>query len=134
LRRNQGTLNGPLSRVISELGHTDTLVVSDAGLPIPRDVERVDLAVRKNLPRFLDVLDTVLAELQVERVLLAEEIKAHSPAMLKAIEQRFDKIGIPLGFVPHIEFKQATTTAKAAVRTGEFTPYSNVLLTAGVVY
>lgn len=36
MRRNNGTLNGQLSRVISELGHTDRIVVTDAGLPIPR--------------------------------------------------------------------------------------------------
>lgn len=50
MRRNHGTLNGQLARVISELGHTDRLVVTDAGLPVPPGVERVDLAVRENLP------------------------------------------------------------------------------------
>jgi D-ribose pyranase len=134
MRRNQGTLNAQLARVISELGHTDTIVVTDAGLPIPRDVERVDLAVRENLPRFLDLLDAVLDEVAVEGVLLAEEIKQHSPDMLAAIKERFDRLGLPLVFVPHTEFKRATATARAAVRSGEFTPYANVLLTAGVVY
>jgi D-ribose pyranase len=134
MRRNAGTLNGQLSRVISETGHTDRIVVTDAGLPIPDGVERVDLAVRENLPRFLDLLDTVLAEVAVERVLLSEEIKQASPAMLAEIEQRFAGLGVGLDFVPHTEFKRETTAARAAVRSGEFTPYSNVLLTAGVVY
>ncbi|NUW46980.1 D-ribose pyranase [Nonomuraea rhodomycinica] len=134
MRRNQGTLNAQLARVISELGHTDTIVVTDAGLPIPRDVERVDLAVRENLPRFLDLLDAVLDEVAVEGVLLSEEIKQHSPDMLAAIEERFDRLGLALEFVPHTAFKQATAGARAAVRSGEFTPYANVLLTAGVVY
>ncbi|MBN6056899.1 D-ribose pyranase, partial [Nonomuraea sp. RK-328] len=134
MRRNQGTLNAQLARVISELGHTDTIVVTDAGLPIPRDVERVDLAVRENLPRFLDLLDAVLDEVAVEGVLLSEEIKQHSPDMLAAIEERFDRLGLTLEFAPHTAFKQATAGARAAVRSGEFTPYANVLLTAGVVY
>ncbi|MEQ4723900.1 D-ribose pyranase [Nonomuraea sp. B19D2] len=134
MRRNQGTLNAQLARVISELGHTDTIIVTDAGLPIPRDVERVDLAVRENLPRFLDLLDAVLDEVAVEGVLLSEEIKQHSPDMLAAIEERFDRLGLTLEFLPHAEFKQATAGARAAVRSGEFTPYANVLLTAGVVY
>ncbi|MFI7643033.1 D-ribose pyranase [Nonomuraea sp. NPDC049400] len=134
MRRNQGTLNAQLARVISELGHTDAIIVTDAGLPIPRDVERVDLAVRENLPRFLDLLDAVLEEVAVEGVLLSEEIKQHSPDMLAAIEERFDQLGLTLEFLPHTEFKQATTGARAAVRSGEFTPYANVLLTAGVVY
>ncbi|MBB5782780.1 D-ribose pyranase [Nonomuraea jabiensis] len=134
MRRNQGTLNAQLARVISELGHTDTIVVTDAGLPIPREVERVDLAVRENLPRFLDLLDAVLDEVAVEGVLLSEEIKQHSPDMLAAIQERFDRLGLTLEFLPHTEFKRATAGARAAVRSGEFTPYANVLLTAGVVY
>ena len=132
MRRNNGTLNGQLARVISELGHTDLLVVTDAGLPIPPGVERVDLAVRENLPRFLDLLDVVLNEVAVEGVLMSEEIKQHSPQMLAEIEARFPDI--ELRFVPHTEFKRATGEARAAVRSGEFTPYANVLLTAGVVY
>ena len=134
MRRNNGTLNGQLARVISETGHTDRLVVTDAGLPIPSGVERVDLAVRENLPRFLDLLDTVLAEVAVEDVLLSEEIKEASPDMLAEIEKRFAALGVTLRFAPHTAFKQATTAARAAVRSGEFTPYANVLLTAGVVY
>lgn len=134
MRRNRGTLNGQLARVISETGHTDLLVVTDAGLPIPPGVERVDLAIRESLPRFLEVLDTVLEEVAVEGVLLAEEIKEASPEMLEAVRERFARLDVPLRFVPHTEFKQATAGARAAVRSGEFTPYANVLLTAGVVY
>lgn len=134
MRRNNGTLNGQLSRVISELGHTDQLVVTDAGLPIPPQVERVDLAVRENLPRFLDLLDTVLAEVAVEGAVLSAEIREHSPDMLAAIEDRLSRHGVVPTLLPHTDFKAATTGARAAVRSGEFTPYANVLLTAGVVY
>jgi D-ribose pyranase len=134
MRRNQGTLNGQLARVISELGHTDRLVVTDAGLPVPAGVERVDLAVRENLPRFLDLLDVVLAEVAVEGALLSEEIGRVSPEMLGEIERRLAAVGVTPSFVPHTQFKQETAGARAAVRSGEFTPYANVLLTAGVVY
>lgn len=133
MRRN-GTLNGQLARIITEVGHTDRIVVTDAGLPIPREVERVDLAVRENLPRFLDVLDTVLAELAVEGAVLAEEIKQASPEMLEQIQRRLAAHGVTPEFVPHTEFKAATTGARAAVRSGEFTPYANVILVAGVVF
>jgi D-ribose pyranase len=134
MRSNHGTLNGQLARVISEVGHTDRIVVTDAGLPIPREVERVDLAVRENLPRFLDLLDTVLAELAIEGAVLSEEIKQASPEMLEQIQLRLTAHGVTAEFVPHTEFKAATTGARAAVRSGEFTPYANVLLIAGVVY
>lgn len=134
MRRNNGTLNGQLSRVISEVGHTDQLVVTDAGLPIPPGVERVDLAIRENLPRFLDLLDAVLDEVSIEGALLSEEIHQHSPDMAAAVEERLAKLGVTAKFVPHSDFKTATADARAAVRSGEFTPYANVLLTAGVVY
>ncbi len=37
-------LNSEISSVISRLGHTDTLVVCDAGLPVPRSTTRIDMA------------------------------------------------------------------------------------------
>ena len=134
MRRNHGTLNGQLARVISETGHTDQIVVTDAGLPIALTVERVDLAIKADLPAFLDVLDVVLDELQIERAVLSEEIRSASPHMLDQICQRLAARGVTATFVPHTEFKAATANARAAVRSGEFTPYANVLLTAGVVY
>lgn len=134
MRRNNATLNGQLARVISELGHTDQLVVTDAGLPIPTQVERVDLALREGLPAFLDVLDAVLDEVEIEAALMSEEIRTISPGMLAEIETRLSGRGVAPIFAPHVEFKAATANARAAVRSGEFTPYANVLLTAGVVY
>ena len=60
MRSTNTTINPQLSRIISETGHTDLLVVTDAGLPIPAGSERVDLAVPPGRPGFFDVLDTVL--------------------------------------------------------------------------
>lgn len=134
MRSNSGTLNSQLSRVISEVGHTDLIAVTDAGLPIPRGVERVDLAVKEGLPSFLDVLDTVLEELEVEAATAPSEIAERSPDMLRELEARLDAVGVPLTLVPHVEFKARSASARAAVRSGEFTPYANVLLQAGVVY
>ncbi len=134
MRRNNATLNGQLARVISETGHTDQIVVTDAGLPIPSPVERIDLALKAGLPAFLDVLDVVLNELQIEGAALSEEIRSASPQMLAAITKRLTAVGVTATFVPHTEFKAAAAGARAAVRSGEFTPFANVLLTAGVVY
>jgi D-ribose pyranase len=134
MRKNAGTLNAQLSRVFSELGHTDQLVVTDAGLPIPRHVERVDLALVAGIPGFLQVLDQTLAEIVIEGVVAPAEIEQNSPEMLAALRQRFDRLGVELTLVPHVEFKKRSGEARAAVRSGEFTPYANVILTCGVVY
>lgn len=132
--RKHGTLNGQLSRVISETGHTDQLVITDAGLPIAPGVERVDLAVLPGLPGFLEVLDAVLDELSVEGATVSAEIAEHNPAMLAEIESRLTPLGITIEQVPHVDFKVRAGGARAAVRTGECTSYANVILHAGVTY
>jgi D-ribose pyranase len=120
--------------VISECGHTDSIVVADAGLPVSASVERIDLAYRAGSPAFLDVLETVLSEFVVEKALVSLEMIEDSPDMQKAIQQRPNDAGVSVEFVPHTDFKQKTHQARAVVRTGEFTPYSNILLYSGVSF
>lgn len=132
MRKTATTINPALSRVISETGHTDLIVVTDAGLPIPPGSERIDLAYRPGAPAFLDVLDTVLAELVVEGATVSAEVAEVSPHILEALRERLP--GIEIELVPHVEFKQRTHAARAFVRSGEFTPYANVILHAGVAY
>ncbi|MEO6199550.1 MAG: D-ribose pyranase [Cryobacterium sp.] len=134
MRSTHTTINPQLSRVISETGHTDLIVVTDAGLPIPPGSERVDLAYRPGAPEFLDVLDTVLAELVIEGATVSAEIEQRSPHMLAALRDRLDPLGITITLVPHEEFKGITLGARAFVRSGEYTPYANVILHAGVAY
>ncbi|GAB3632921.1 D-ribose pyranase [Microbacterium shaanxiense] len=132
MRKTSTTINPALSRVISETGHTDLLVVTDAGLPIPPGSERIDLAYRPGAPAFFDVLDTVLAEMVVEGATVSAEVADQSPEVLQGLRERLPHIDIEL--VPHIEFKKLTHGARAFVRSGEFTPYANVILHAGVAY
>lgn len=132
MRKTSTTINPALSRVISETGHTDLIVVTDAGLPIPSGSERIDLAYRPGAPAFFDVLDTVLAELVVEGATVSAEVADASPEVLAQLRERLP--GIKIELIPHVEFKQLTHEARAFVRSGEFTPYANVILHAGVAY
>lgn len=125
-------LNQPLSSVIAGLGHLDTLVIADAGLPIPPATRRIDLAVSQGIPPFLDVLRAVLAEMQVQGAVIASEMTSRSPAMRAALLAALD--GVPVTAIPHEELKARTAAARAVVRTGEFTPYANVILIAGVTF
>ena len=127
-----GLLNQPLSGVIAGLGHLDTLVIADAGLPIPAQTQRIDLAVSANVPSFLEVLRATLEEMQVEGAIVAEEMLQHSPATHEAITALLGKV--PIQKISHNTFKMQTHHASAVVRTGEFTPYANVILIAGVVF
>lgn len=126
-------LNSEISSVISRMGHTDMLTVGDCGLPVPDGVQRIDLALKLGVPRFLEVLDTILEELCVERIILAEEIRTVSPEMHAAILARFGE-KVQVDYVPHEEFKRRTASSKAVVRTGECTSYANVILCSGVTF
>lgn len=130
--KKTGLLNQALSTVIAGMGHMDTLCVCDAGLPIPANIERIDLAVTENVPKFLDVLDAVLGEMQIEGAIIAEELEQVSPEMHKSIVERLQNIDIQV--VSHEEFKANSHSTRAIARTGEFTPYANVILIAGVVF
>jgi len=125
-------LQSDLSHVIATLGHLDTLVVADAGLPIPGETRRIDLALTKGVPGAVQTLKVVLDEMQVEKVILAEEVKDRNPRFLAEVRELLRNV--PVEFVPHVEFKTRTASARAVVRTGEFSPYANVILVSGVVF
>ena len=127
-----GTLNQPLSEVIAGLGHMDQLVICDAGLPIPLETQRIDLALTQGVPTFLETLQVILEEVQVESALIAEEMISESPDLYEQVKNLLPDI--PLKSIPHTEFKRQTTRGRAVVRTGEFTPYANIILVSGVVF
>ncbi|MYV17538.1 D-ribose pyranase [Furfurilactobacillus milii] len=125
-------INSDLSRVIAQMGHFDTLAVGDAGMPVPAGTEKIDLAVTKNLPSFIDVLKNILSELQVQRIFLAEEMKTQNPKQLTAVKELLPDVEIQ--FIPHDQMKADLSKAHAFVRTGEMTPYSNIILESGVTF
>lgn len=130
--RKTKLINSEISYVVSKLGHTDSLTIGDCGLPIPDNVQRIDLALKYGVPSFLETLDTVLEELCVEEIIIASEIEDKNAEMYEEIKKRFKNINIIK--VSHEEFKELTKTSKAVVRTGECTPYSNIILKSGVVF
>ncbi|WEF33861.1 D-ribose pyranase [Pseudoduganella chitinolytica] len=124
-------LNIALSQLIASLGHGDMVVIGDAGLPVPPGVPVIDLALTHGVPRFMQTLTTVLAEMQVERHVLADELADKNMAIAAAV----GALDLPgRSSVPHDEFKRLTAKARAVVRTGECTPYANIILVAGVVF
>lgn len=130
--KKTGLLNQPLSSVIAGLGHGDMLVVADAGLPIPREVPRVDLALRCSVPTLVETLEMIQSELQIERVIVAREMDTRSPHVADTLKKLFSNC--PIDQIPHTELKQLTHQAVAVVRTGECTPFTNVILVAGVIF
>jgi D-ribose pyranase len=112
--KKKGVLNKDISMVIAGMGHTDMVVVSDAGLPIPVTVK------------------AIAEELKVEKIIVADEMRSASPQIYAALLDLFD--GVSVECVQHTALKGLCHEATAVVRTGEFTPYANVVLVSGVVF
>ncbi|GAB6168690.1 D-ribose pyranase [Clostridium carnis] len=130
--RKTSLLNSNLSSVISKMGHTDMLAIGDCGLPIPKETERIDLALVNGVPTFIDTLKVTLKELQVEEVLIAKETMDVSPSLFEEIKKEIGDIKVT--FISHEELKKDLKKCMAVVRTGEQTPYANIILKSGVVF
>lgn len=130
--KKHGILNSSISKVLSDLGHTDTIIIADAGLPVPKGVEKIDLALVPGTPSFRETVAAVIDDMVVEKVILAEEIiQANKPAddFLKEL-----LVDVPFEYISHEELKVLSKDTKVIIRTGEITPYANVILQAGVFF
>lgn len=127
-----GILNSQISSVISKMGHTDTLAIGDCGLPIPDEAQRIDIALVRNIPTFYETLKAVLLELKIDEVILARETQDVNPKIYDEIINEVGNVKITL--VSHEELKTMLKECKAVIRTGEQTPYANIILKSGVVF
>lgn len=130
--KKQGILNSHISEVLSRLGHTDTVVIADCGLPIPDETIRIDIALKQGDPSFIETMEAILEDMVVEKVTLAEEIIERNPSIQDKALSLLE--GATIEYVPHEQFKEQSKKAKAVIRTGETTPYANIILHAGVIF
>ncbi|EGJ26688.1 D-ribose pyranase [Streptococcus porcinus] len=126
-----GILNSDLAKLAADLGHTDRVCIGDLGLPVPEGVAKIDLALKPGYPSFQEVLDIYLEHIKVEKIILAEEIKSINPEQLETVLAKLDG-GVEVEYVSHEELKLLNKGVKAIIRTGENTPYSNIILQSGV--
>ncbi|AMN51993.1 MULTISPECIES: D-ribose pyranase [Stappiaceae] len=130
-------LNRHLSKLVASLGHMDEIVLADAGLPVPANVGVIDLAVSPGIPAFFDVLEALADEMIVEQAVFADEA---SEDLVTQIEVRLAHwaadTGKPIEHVrmSHEDFKERCSKARAVIRTGECTPYANLILVSGVPF
>lgn len=128
--KKNGLIHAGLLSRLAQLRHTDLFVVADAGLPVPRGVPVIDLAVVYGLPRFADILVPLLRETVVEAGWVAIEIDERNPDCARLL----DAAVADLTRIPHAALKTMVGQASFVVRTGEDTPYANVILRAGVPF
>ncbi|OTN77722.1 hypothetical protein A5886_002823 [Enterococcus sp. 8G7_MSG3316] len=130
--KKHGILNSDIDKVLADLGHTDQITVGDLGLPIPEGVKKIDVALTIGTPSFKEVLSLINDEMAIESIVLAEEIKEQNATQLQYINEQFPDISVH--YVTHEEFKKMTSKSKAIIRTGEATPYSNIILQSAVIF
>lgn len=132
--------NSEIVQALSKMGHTDQIAIGDAGLPIPNAVQRIDLALTYGIPTFMQVFESLSKEMQIEKVILAQEVIAQNPTIHNKILKQLKKIkqsqesSVEIVYVSHEELKQQTYHCKAVIRTGECTPYANIILQSGVIF
>lgn len=128
-----GILNSEICKVLADLGHTDMVVIADCGLPIPDGVKKIDLALKLGTPGFIEVVELLAQYMQIEKATIASEIHVKNPATYMSLEKILGE-QMSLEELSHEEFKLLTHKARAIIRTGEATPYANVILHAGVIF
>ena len=123
--RRSGLLNPALTSAVARLGHTDTFVIADCGLPIPHEVPVIDLTLIFGIPTFADTLAALLEEVVVEAATIADTTPPEVRSLLPAV---------PLTEVSHDDLKREVARASFVVRTGSTTPFANVILRSGVPF
>lgn len=129
--KKQGILNRELAGIFARIGHTDRIMIADCGLPIPDGVTCIDLSYKIGEPGFMVILETVLEDFKAEKAIVATEINTQNESLYKDVKQLMD---VPFEEVSHEQLKELSKDAKVIIRTGEATPYANILLQSGVIF
>ncbi len=143
IMKKKGILHSGLLELIASAGHGDLIAVTDRGFPLPSNsgIKVIDLGIAEGIPSFIDIVSLVSNELEVEKVIHAEESLKSCPDFVTKVKKLFNS-EMPYDVIPHKRFKALAVSGKdeelgriiGFVRTGEFTAYSNVILKSGVVF
>jgi D-ribose pyranase len=127
--KKRGILHPGLCELLAAAGHTDYITICDRGFPVPDGPRRIDLALVDDIPTVPDVLRAISAEWSIDRVIIAQEMTEVSPQHVEAIRSIIGDV--PLQVMPHLELKHLSRTAKGTIRTGDSTPWGNIIIVSG---
>lgn len=122
-----GILNPHVLHLLARIRHTNTLVISDWAFPFWPQIETVDLALTHGIPTVLDVLDLITPNFQIGRIWQADEFaSSNSPETVARFQKSFGDI--PVTREAHVDFKKRVPHAIGLIRTGDPTPYGNLII------
>lgn len=125
-----GILNPHVLDLVARVRHTNTLVISDWAFPYWPEIETVDISLTQNIPTVLDVLDLLKANFKIGKIWQAEEFLATNSAdSISAFDDSFAEIsGVNVTRLGHNDLKKMVPSAIGLIRTGDATPYGNIIL------
>src|SRR5690348_8520904 len=132
--KKSGILHPGICELLASSGHTDYITICDRGFPVPEGPRRIDLALVDGIPTVLDVLRAIASEWAIDRVIMAREMEEASPQHVSGIRgllAELDLDEVPLQVVPHLELKHLSRGAKGTIRTGDTTPWGNIIIVSG---
>jgi D-ribose pyranase len=125
-----GILNPLILSLLARVRHTNSLVIADRGFPSWPMIETVDISLVDNVPTVLQVLDAVRENFVIGPVFMAEEFLLHNPDPIQAAYSTA-LAGLEVTHEPHeARFKPRVPRAIGLIRTGDTTPYGNLILTS----
>ena len=125
-----GILNPHVLDLIARVRHTNTLVISDWAFPFWPEIETVDISLTHNIPTVLDVLDLLKQNYKIGKIWQAEEfIATNTEDKIKAFDTSFAEIpDVQVTRLGHNDLKKMVPQAIGLIRTGDATPYGNIIL------
>ena len=122
-----GILNPHVLHLLARFRHTNTLVIADRGFPFWPQIQTVDISLVDGVPTVLQVLQAVRGHCVVGNAWMANEFIGANDRRTRS---RFVTAlkGTSLSFEPHVDFKKRVPNGIGLIRTGDTTPYANVIL------
>lgn len=118
-----------LAHALATLGHTDIVMVTDAGFPIPAGANRIDLGFYEGMPDVLDILRVLRQELFVEEVHFAGDILEKNRPLYDSLNEIYRGAGANFVLTTHEQLvEDYAYRAKVIIRSGSFNPWANIAL------
>jgi D-ribose pyranase len=125
-----GILNPHLLDLVARIRHTNTLVIADWAFPFWPEIETVDISLTHGIPTVLDVINVLQPNFKVGRIWQADEFLQTNPAeTIHSFDAAFAGFsGAAVDRLSHADFKSMVPNAIGLIRTGDPTPYGNIIL------
>ena len=122
-----------LLKVLSEMGHSDRLVISDGNFPA-ESMGKDAIVIRCDGHGVPELLDAILQPVTLMEVMPGDDVETPIWDTYKEIVSKYDaRGGEAVGNIERFKFYDEAKTAYAIIATGESALYANVMLQKGVV-